>query len=68
MLRDPYVTHELTVRDLLTHELGFADPEYLWSGNDQTLADMIRRLRYLPPQTSFRSRLPTTTSATRRRG
>jgi CubicO group peptidase (beta-lactamase class C family) len=56
VLRDPYVTHELTVRDLLTHELGFADPEYLWYGNDQTLADMIRRLRYLPPQTSFRSR------------
>jgi CubicO group peptidase (beta-lactamase class C family) len=56
VLRDPYVTQELRVRDLLTHELGFADPEYLWYGNDQTLADMIRRLRYLPPQTSFRSR------------
>jgi CubicO group peptidase (beta-lactamase class C family) len=56
VLRDPYVTHELRIRDLLTHELGFADPEYLWYGNDQTLADMMRRLRYLPPQTSFRSR------------
>lgn len=55
MLRDPYVTHELRIRDLLTHELGFGDPEYLWYGNDQKLADMIRRLRYLPPQTSFRS-------------
>jgi CubicO group peptidase (beta-lactamase class C family) len=55
VLRDPYVTHELTIRDLLTHEMGFADPEYLWYGNDQTLASMIRRLRYLPPETSFRS-------------
>lgn len=55
VLRDPYVTHELRLRDLLTHELGFADPEYVWYGSDQTLADMIRRLRYLPPETSFRS-------------
>jgi CubicO group peptidase (beta-lactamase class C family) len=55
VLRDPYVSHELALRDLLTHELGFADPGYLWYGNDQTLADMIRRLRYLPPESSFRS-------------
>ena len=54
-LRESYVTHELTLRDLLTHELGFADPEFLWYGNDQSLAEMIRRLRYVPPETSFRS-------------
>ncbi len=55
VLHDPYVTHELRVRDLLTHELGFGDPEYVWYGNDQPLADMLRRLRYLPPETTFRS-------------
>src|SRR6266576_6474895 len=27
---DPYVTREITVRDLLTHSLGFGDPDYLW--------------------------------------
>jgi CubicO group peptidase (beta-lactamase class C family) len=55
VLRDPWVNRELRLRDLLTHELGFGDPDYLWYGNDQPLADMIRRLRYLPPETSFRS-------------
>ncbi|HEY2026741.1 MAG TPA: serine hydrolase [Gemmatimonadaceae bacterium] len=56
-LRDPYVSRELTIRDLLTHELGFGDPDYLWYGHesDRTLAEMIRRLRYVPPQTSLRS-------------
>ncbi|HEY4648798.1 MAG TPA: serine hydrolase, partial [Gemmatimonadales bacterium] len=44
------------IRDLLTHELGFPDPGYLWYGNDQNLAEMIRRLRYQPPKTSLRSR------------
>src|SRR6266545_949656 len=32
-LADPYVTRELTVRDLLTHRVGFGDPEYLWSNS-----------------------------------
>ncbi len=27
---DPYVTREIRVRDLLTHRVGFADPDYLW--------------------------------------
>jgi CubicO group peptidase (beta-lactamase class C family) len=55
VLRDPYATHELRIRDLLTHEMGFGDPDYLWYGTDFTLAEMIRRLRYVPPQSSFRS-------------
>src|SRR5207253_5793402 len=56
-VRDPYVSRELTIRDLLTHELGFADPDYLWYGHepDRSLTDMTRRLRYVPPQTTLRS-------------
>src|SRR6185437_1913596 len=27
---DPYVTREITVRDLLTHRVGFGDTDYLW--------------------------------------
>ena len=56
VLRDPYATHDLRLRDLLTHELGFADPEYLWYGGDLTLAEMIRRLRYIAPESGLRSR------------
>src|SRR3989454_1113547 len=53
---DPYVTRELTVRDLLTHRVGFADPDYLWGSSGWDLAAMIPRLKLVPATTSFRSR------------
>ena len=53
---DPYVTRELTVRDLLTHRVGFGDPEYLWSNSGLDFATIVRRLRFVPATTSFRSR------------
>jgi len=53
---DPYVTREITVRDLLTHRVGFGDPDYLWGGSGLDFATITRRLRFVPAQTSFRSR------------
>src|SRR5205809_474768 len=53
---DPYVTREITVRDLLTHRVGFGDPEYLWGSSGLDLATIKHRLRLVPAQTSFRSR------------
>jgi len=53
---DPYVTRELTVRDLLTHRVGFGDPEYLWSNSGLDFATIEHRLRFVPATTSFRSR------------
>jgi CubicO group peptidase (beta-lactamase class C family) len=53
---DPYVTREITVRDLLTHRVGFGDPDYLWDHSGLEFPDMVRRLRLVPPTTSFRSR------------
>jgi len=53
---DPYVTREITVRDLLTHRVGFGDPEYLWSNSGLDFATITRRLRLVPATTSFRSR------------
>ena len=55
---DPYVTRELTVRDLLVHRsgLGLGAGDLLWwpptSYNEE---DIVRRLRYVKPATSFRS-------------
>lgn len=55
---DPYVTRELTVRDLLVHRsgLGLGAGDLLWwppsTYNRQQIA---RRLRFIPPATSFRS-------------
>jgi CubicO group peptidase (beta-lactamase class C family) len=53
---DPYVTREVTVRDLLTHRVGFPDPEYLWDNSGLEFPEMVRRLRLVPVNSSFRSR------------
>ena len=56
---DPYVTREMTVRDLLVHRsglgLGAGDLMFL-PPSDLTREEIIRRIRFLKPATSFRSR------------
>ncbi len=57
-LYDPFVTRELTVRDLLVHRsgLGLGAGDLLWwppSAYDRK--EITRRLRFIPPATSFRS-------------
>src|SRR2546428_990531 len=53
---DPYVPREIAVRDLLTHRVGFGDPDYLWGTSGLDFATIAHRLRFVPTQTSFRSR------------
>ena len=52
---DPYVTREARVRDLLTHRIGFGDPDYLWDNSGLQFAEMVSKLRRVPPTSSFRS-------------
>jgi CubicO group peptidase (beta-lactamase class C family) len=55
---DPYVTRELTVRDLLVHRsgLGLGAGDLLWwPASTYDRAEIARRLRYIRPATSFRS-------------
>ena len=54
-LSDAYVTRELTIRDLLTHRTGLPGTDLLWVFNSYPTADVIRRLRYVKPESSFRS-------------
>lgn len=54
-LSDPYVTRELTVRDLLTHRTGLGNADRLWSGNDYTPEEIFRRVGTLPLSYSFRA-------------
>jgi len=57
-LSDPYVTRELTVRDLLVHRsgLGLGAGDLLWwPPSTYNRKEIARRLRYIPLQTSFRS-------------
>jgi len=52
---DPYVTRELTVRDLLTHRGGFGNADYLWYGQTTPPREIFDRLRLLAPAYSMRS-------------
>jgi CubicO group peptidase (beta-lactamase class C family) len=55
---DPFVTRELTVRDLLVHRsgLGLGAGDLLWWPPSTYDRDEIaHRLRFIPPATSFRS-------------
>ena len=55
-LFDPYVTHELTVRDLLTHRAGLARADLLWTGGyGYDTQEMLHHLRYLHPSWSMRT-------------
>ena len=56
-LYDAYATRELSVRDLLTHRSGLPSVDLFWGIDETTLstAEMIRRLRYVRPSSSFRS-------------
>jgi CubicO group peptidase (beta-lactamase class C family) len=55
---DPYVTREITVRDLLVHRsgLGLGAGDLLWwPESTYDRAEIMRRLRFIKPATSFRS-------------
>ncbi len=57
-LSDPYVTRELTVRDLLVHRSGLslgAGDLLWWPPSTYNRNEIARRLRFLPLATSFRS-------------
>jgi CubicO group peptidase (beta-lactamase class C family) len=52
---DPYVTRELTVRDLLTHRSGLERGDYLWYGTENDRDEILRRTRFIKPTWSLRS-------------
>ncbi len=56
---DPYVTREMTVRDLLVHRSGLglgAGDLMFWPPSDLSSQEIVKRLRFIKPATSFRSR------------
>lgn len=55
-LLDPWVTREITIRDLLTHRHGLARGDMLWHGSGLDRTEIIRRMRRLPQRLPFRSR------------
>ena len=57
-LYDPWVTREMTIRDLLSHRSGLATfgGDLIWYDTTYSRDEIIRRIRFLKPTSSFRSR------------
>ncbi len=57
-LYDTYATRELTIRDLLSHRSGLATfgGDLLWYETTYDRSEILRRIRFLKPTSSFRSR------------
>jgi CubicO group peptidase (beta-lactamase class C family) len=58
VMYDPYVSHEMTIRDLLTHRsgMGLGEGDLLfWPHTTYTREDVIYKLRFMKPKSSFRS-------------
>ena len=55
---DPWVTSELTVRDLVTHRIGLDtfSGDLLWYETTYSPDEILKRVRYLKPVSSFRTR------------
>ncbi len=54
---DPWVTNELTIRDLVTHRVGLDtfSGDLLWYETTYSPDEILRRLRHLKPVSSFRT-------------
>ncbi|RPH33062.1 MAG: serine hydrolase [Bacteroidales bacterium] len=57
-LYDPYVTYNMTIRDLLCHRSGLAtfSGDLLWFASTYSREEVIRRARFLKPVYGFRER------------
>ena len=55
---DPWVTNEVTIRDLVTHRVGLDtfSGDLLWYEATYPAEEILRRQQYLKPVSSFRSR------------
>lgn len=56
-LYDPWLSNEVTVRDILSHRVGLAEfsGDMIWYKSDLTSEEIIKRAKYLPKAFNFRS-------------
>jgi CubicO group peptidase (beta-lactamase class C family) len=56
-LSDPWMTREITIRDILTHRAGLGGADFLWYGNDVPREWIVRQIRHAElaysPRSSF---------------
>ena len=53
-LYEPYVTRELKIRDLLLHNSGVGNTDFLWGSMNIPEDEILRRMRMVKPTYSFR--------------
>jgi CubicO group peptidase (beta-lactamase class C family) len=53
---DPVASADVTVRDALSHRSGIARGELAWLGSGVTRSEVLHRVRFLKPESPFRSR------------
>ncbi|MBM4186629.1 MAG: serine hydrolase [Gemmatimonadetes bacterium] len=54
-MHDDYATKHLTVRDLVNHRSGLPRHDVVWYGRKVTRKEIVDRIRYLEPTTTFRN-------------
>ncbi|GMV04448.1 MAG: serine hydrolase [Gemmatimonadota bacterium] len=54
-LKDPYLTREVTVRDLLTHRAGMGNADFLWYERDATTQEIVEKLALVDAAYGLRS-------------
>lgn len=56
-LYDPWVSNEVTIRDLLSHRVGLGtfSGDVIWYKSDLTAEEILKRAKYIPPAFSFRA-------------
>ncbi len=54
-LSDRYVTREIRVRDLLTHNAGLGNADFLWYEQETTTQEILERVRLVDPAYSMRA-------------
>jgi CubicO group peptidase (beta-lactamase class C family) len=54
-LKDPYITREITIRDLLTHRTGIGNTDYLWSLMTISSDSALYKMREVEKTYSLRS-------------
>jgi CubicO group peptidase (beta-lactamase class C family) len=57
VFRDPYLTEQVTMRDLLSHRTGLHGSNMAWQLTGIQRPEMVRRARYMEVEAPFRTRL-----------
>ncbi len=56
-LYDSYTSEQVTIRDILSHKVGFANfsGDVIWYKNNRSAADLLKRIKYVPKAYDFRN-------------